>query len=123
MLPAETCWWLDTIGPHFNGFDEQLLGKLGFDKDVFDWSVSRLSTGEKQRLGLLRLLSNHPEALLLDEPTASLDRENTECVEQLLRDYSEFESACVIWVSHDTEQAARVASRHFQLKDGQLQRT
>ena len=86
------------------------------------WEVSRLSTGEKQRLALVRLLQNQPRALLLDEPTASLDTTNIGHMEQLVLDYCKNQQVPVLWVSHDSEQLGRVADREFYLgSDGSLQ--
>jgi len=121
MLPAESLWWFDTVGEHFPAIDEGRLAMLGFDKDVTAWQVSRLSTGERQRLALARLLCNGPKALLLDEPTASLDSANRSRVEQLIASYMKEADAPVIWVSHDPEQAGRVALRHFMMKSGELE--
>jgi putative ABC transport system ATP-binding protein len=119
LLPAESQWWADTVGEHFiNG--KGYVEKLGFDHNVFDWEVSRLSTGEKQRLALARLLGNEPAILLLDEPTASLDRENISSVESLIANYRERHRAAVLWVSHDPEQISRVASRHYRIEHGRV---
>jgi ABC-type cobalamin/Fe3+-siderophores transport system ATPase subunit len=120
LLPAESQWWHDTVGPHFGGVVPAGLRKLGFDEDAMTWSVSRLSTGERQRLALLRLLANRPKALLLDEPTASLDKKNVSHAENLIAQYRDETDAPVVWVSHDPDQAMRVAQRHFELRDGKL---
>lgn len=117
-LPAETAWWFDTVGEHFD--TETDFTSLGFKSEVREWMVNRLSTGEKQRLGLLRMLQNQPRVLLLDEPTASLDPDNIEQVEQLLQQYRQQHDAIQLWVSHDAEQRQRVAQRHFELVDGKL---
>jgi len=117
LLPAESRWWHDSVGEHFQQVDETLLARVGFSRDVMQWEISRLSTGERQRLALLRLLGNQPRALLLDEPTASLDRENISRVEALLKAYRQQHDAAVLWVSHDPEQIARVSSRHVMIKD------
>lgn len=77
--------------------------------------ISRLSSGEKQRLALARALMNQPRVLLLDEPTASLDPVATAAVEQLVADYRRDTNATVLWVSHDAQQAGRVGDRHLQL--------
>ena len=111
MLPAEPQWWAERVGAHFRGVDEALLAGLGFEPGVLDWSVARCSTGERQRLGLARLLANRPRCLLLDEPTASLDPDSTRRVEDLIADYRRAEGAPVLWVTHDREQTARVADR------------
>lgn len=121
MLPAESAWWYDRVGEHFEVVDEQALAQLGFDPDIVDRKVARLSTGERQRLALLRLLAGRPRALLLDEPTASLDPKNTRRAEQLLARYRQQERAPVLWVSHDPRQMKRVCDRRLHLRAGQLQ--
>ncbi|MEO5574144.1 MAG: ABC transporter ATP-binding protein [Gammaproteobacteria bacterium] len=120
MLPAESQWWGDSVGEHFAQIDYGLLECLGFDKEVMHWQISRLSSGERQRLALVRLLSLRPSALLLDEPTASLDPDNVRRVEELIKDYRSRNETAVLWVSHDPEQIARVADRSLYLANGQL---
>ena len=82
--------------------------------------MARCSTGERQRLALLRTLMRQPAALLLDEPTGNLDEDSTARVEALLDDYRRAHDAALLWVSHDPRQAARVAQRRFVLVDGRL---
>jgi len=120
LLSAETSWWLDTLEEHFSALSEQPLQALGFPPDCLHWSVSRLSSGEKQRLGLLRLLENRPEVLLLDEPTANLDEHSTVLFEQFVQRYLHEHSACAIWVSHDTQQLNKVCQRKYLLESGVL---
>lgn len=120
LLPAENQWWQDHVREHFPVQDNALLAKLGFDEATWDWQLARCSTGEKQRLALLRLLCNQPRCLLLDEPTASLDPDNTARVESLLTDYIRAQQTPVLWVSHSRDQIQRVASRHYVLRDGNL---
>ena len=106
---------------HFNNGMPVPLDHIGLSGDVLEQPVARLSSGEKQRLALMRLLSNRPQVLLLDEPTANLDPVNTERVEAVIAEYLRVHQAAVIWVSHDPEQVARVASRYFEMCDGNLQ--
>lgn len=120
LLPAESHWWFDTVGEHFTEVDEAELSSLGFDPEVLQWSVNRLSTGERQRLALLRLLANHPQVLLLDEPTGNLDPQNTERVEAVIKQYMSTNPVAVIWVSHDARQRQRVGQQHYVLRDGQV---
>ncbi len=114
-LPSESAWWFESVGEHLNGVAPEWLRDLGFEKDVLDWRVSRLSSGERQRLALIRLLANKPRALLLDEPTANLDADNIDKAESFLTAYRERRHPPVIWVSHDADQLARVADRRFRL--------
>jgi ABC-type iron transport system FetAB ATPase subunit len=120
MLPAKSAWWFDKVGEHFREFDEPLFRRLGFERRVLDWNVARLSTGEQQRLSLLRLLQNQPEVLLLDEPTSALDSETVQKAEDLLAEYRANHAAAVLWVTHDKNQAKRVASRHLRMRENQL---
>ena len=112
LLPAESQWWFDTVAPHFPA-DDTNYSSLGFTEGVKDWSVSRCSSGEKQRLSILRLLANKPSVLLLDEPTANLDAENSRKVEALIAEYLEENDAVAIWVSHNLSQLERVASKRY----------
>lgn len=120
LLSAETHWWFDTVGEHFHSLPENQLHSLGFSQDVRSWPVARLSSGEKQRLGLLRLLENHPQVLLLDEPTANLDQKNVAIFEKFVIEYLSAQSACAIWVSHDNEQLQRISQQQLELVDGEL---
>lgn len=115
LLPVESQWWLDEVGAHFSDAHCPWFEPLGFSADTMGWQVSRLSSGEKQRLALARALMNQPRVLLLDEPTASLDPKSTAVVEQLVADYRHDTNAAVLWVSHDAQQATRVGDRHLQL--------
>jgi len=120
LVPVESQWWHDTVGAHFSGDDCPYLEALGFDKNVLGWQINRLSSGEKQRLALARALMNKPQVLLLDEATASLDRKNTDAVEQIVKQYQQETGAAIIWVSHDDSQVDRVGSRHYFLTPTQL---
>lgn len=120
LLAAESAWWSEKVSDHFVDVDQDALERLGFTKDCLDWSTERLSTGEKQRLALLRLLSMQPEILLLDEPTANLDAESIGKVEALISDYQQEHAASIIWVSHDLKQLERLTSRHYRLDEDGL---
>ena len=89
---------------------------------MLDEPVARLSSGERQRFALLRLLANRPRVLLLDEPTANLDPDNVTRVENLIAAYLSTEDAAVLWVSHDPLQISRVAHRRMRLEAGRLMR-
>ena len=82
--------------------------------------VSTLSGGEAQRVSVARTLANAPKILLLDEPTSALDQAVEKEVEQLLvRIFREQSQTCLI-VTHDPDQARRMASKVMQMEKGRL---
>ena len=113
LLPAESHWWRERVGAHFAEAQIAEVEQLGFDAKVLDRRIVGLSTGERQRLALLRLLSQRPKALLLDEPTASLDPKNARRVEKLIAAYRSKHKIPVLWVSHDPRQIKRVSEHHL----------
>jgi ABC-type iron transport system FetAB ATPase subunit len=121
MLPSETGWWLDNVGDHFVnpvGIAEH-LPDIGLSPDAMGWEVSRLSSGERHRLGLLRCLEKLPKVLLLDEPTAALDTDTTQLVEALLLGLMA-EGITIILVTHETDQPARLGSKTMRIENGQV---
>lgn len=122
-VAAESGWWADTVAAHFRkGADlTGMLESVGIAAEAASWPVRRLSTGERQRLALLRALAPENRVLLLDEPTSGLDVESVARVESLLLGRLKL-GASILMVTHDSAQAARMASTHFELRDGRLER-
>jgi ABC-type multidrug transport system ATPase subunit len=120
LVPAESGWWADRVGEHFPAKSDatELIGKLGLAGSL-EWDVSRLSTGERQRLALARALCRRPKVLLLDEPTASLDDHATELVEDLIRECCG-DGMALLLVTHDRPQAERTAKRLLRMSDGEI---
>lgn len=116
FLPAESQWWCVDVGGHFNQYDSDLLQLLGFSKDAMNWEVARLSSGEKQRLALVRALAEKPEVLLLDEPTANLDEQWSEVIERVVAGLCRDHGLAVIWVTHNTHQVQRIARHGWALQ-------
>lgn len=120
LVPAESHWWEDEVGEHLPRAEASDLAALGFTPEVLTWQVARLSSGEKQRLALLRAVSLEPSVLLLDEPTANLDGETTRRVEAWLMARIRERHWPVLWVAHDADQIARVATRHWRIQGRNL---
>ena len=119
-LSAESHWWHRHVRDHAPEWPASVLAALGFQTDVLGWDVQRLSSGERQRLALARALAQRPRVLLLDEPTANLDTENTARAEQLIAGWRAETDGCAIWVGHDPEQRLRVGDRHYRIDAGEV---
>jgi putative ABC transport system ATP-binding protein len=98
---------------------ETLLGRVDL-AGYADRPVADLSGGEAQRVAIARTLMIDPEALLLDEPTASLDPDAQAEIESLLTDLLTTSDRTVLLVTHDQGQADRVADRVVRFVDGQV---
>ncbi len=123
FLPAEIFWWEDRVVDHFEKSPPaDWMKRLSLEEGSLDWQPQRLSMGERQRLGLLRMLDRRPKVLLLDEPTANLNESATESVESLILEYITRNEASALWVTHSDQQASRVASKRYRMRNKQLQK-
>ena len=125
-VPANAGWWAETVRPHFAGCSasqtRDLLHRVNLETSALGWEVARLSTGERQRLALVRAVARKPKILLLDEPTSGLDEGNAERAENLIKDFTD-DGGGVLFVTHDGTQAERLGGRTLVLDKGALQET
>jgi ABC-type iron transport system FetAB ATPase subunit len=121
LVPARSGWWADTVADHFPEDREAewqaLAAALFVPPALFERSIEEASTGERQRLALIRALLAEPRLLLLDEPTASLDPVSTQAVEALIAKRLAA-GTTVIWVTHDAAQADRVGELTLHMQAG-----
>jgi ABC-type iron transport system FetAB ATPase subunit len=113
---AEPAWWAPTVRQHIEPIDklERLVSALGLVSSLLDVPIAQLSTGERQRFGLLRAIADEPRALLLDEPTSALDAQTTALVEELIK-FQTLAGRILLLVSHDAGQIARLAHHTLRL--------
>ena len=83
--------------------------------------VKNLSGGQKQRVAIARAIVNNPDIVLCDEPTGSLDSNNSKKVMDILKIISR--ECLVIVVSHDEDLAKEYASQIIYMKDGEINKT
>ena len=98
-----------------------LLDLVGL-RDRADAKPAQLSTGQRQRVGVARALTNDPRLVLADEPTAALDRASGDLVLDLLHERIRESSGAVLMVTHDPRIFDR-ADRVLTLVDGRLEDT
>jgi ABC-type iron transport system FetAB ATPase subunit len=96
-----------------------LVVAVGLDEEMLGREARSLSGGEKQRVALARALANSPEALLLDEPTASLDPDSGERIVALLR------SLCaggitLVMVTHVDAHARALGGTRYRCERGRV---
>ena len=100
---------------------EKLLGCVGL-KGYASRDVANLSGGEAQRVSVARTLANSPLVLLLDEPTSALDDTSKLEVESSIQNVVHDQGLTCVLVTHDTAQAARLATRALLLEGGRIVR-
>jgi len=87
-----------------------LLARLRIPERLWSLSPTTFSGGEQQRVNIARGFAHGYPALLLDEPTASLDVTNRETVLQLIEE-AKAGGAAIVGIFHDVEARSRVADR------------
>jgi tungstate transport system ATP-binding protein len=93
-----------------------LVGLPGFAKRM----ARELSGGEAQRVAIARALALDPQVLLLDEPTANVDRHGVEQIELILRELNEKLGITIIVATHDVNQVHRLSDEVIYLFDGMI---
>lgn len=113
-VASDSGWWGSPVSIHMADLDHarRLLPALGLANQLMDAAPDNISSGERQRLALLRAIVLRPRFLLLDEPTSNLDQTATMQVETLLMQLKR-DGVGLLVVSHDPEQIARIADRRY----------
>jgi alpha-D-ribose 1-methylphosphonate 5-triphosphate synthase subunit PhnL len=94
-----------------------LLERLRLPEELWDAYPSNFSGGEQQRINMARAIISEPRFLLVDEPTASLDRAARDAVIGMILELRE-KGSSVILISHDEETLSRLATRRLGLEAG-----
>ncbi len=94
------------------------VGLAGFEAK----SASTLSGGQKQRVALARTLLRDRPVLLLDEPFSALDDETRKTTRDLVAALTRQHGWHTILVSHHADDIAALASKHYRLSEGRLER-
>jgi ABC-type multidrug transport system ATPase subunit len=123
-VAAESGWWRDEVMEHFEPIARAkaraLAERLGVGGAQLDGPVSRLSTGERQRLALVRAFVLNSPVLLLDEPTGPLDPASVGKVESILAERAAA-GTIIVMVSHDPRQGERLGAARFRMVGRRLE--
>lgn len=98
---------------------EELMAAVGLDPDRADDRPSELSTGERQRLAMVRSLMHRPSVLIADEPTGNLDPSSGGRLVDLLLELGDRSGAAVLVATHDPG-VAKSLSCVYRMEAGQL---
>jgi ABC-type lipoprotein export system ATPase subunit len=97
---------------------EELIKRTGL-WDHRHKKPGELSGGESQRTAVVRAMINHPAVLLADEPTGSLDHENSSLLIDMLLDFNRTDEVALVVVTHSQELAGRMDTT-YRLQSGKL---
>ena len=109
---------LEARAPYFDAAAG--VNSVELSEDVLQRTAAQMSGGERRRAALLRALAVQPDVLLLDEPTASLDRGAAIKVIENLLTMQRSRALALVIVTHDAELAQAIAHRAFEIRGGQL---
>lgn len=117
VVPKLLGWEKDRIDQRI----DELLVLVGLEPDEFRRRYpAQLSGGQQQRVGLARALAAQPSTLLMDEPFGALDAiTRTRLQDELKRIHDQL-GQTILFVTHDIEEAVRLADRIVVMRDGRL---
>lgn len=98
---------------------KKLLAMVGLS-DYAQSYPRQLSGGQKQRIAIVRALAMHPDLMLFDEVTASLDPEMVRGVLEIIKKLSDEEDMTMLIVTHEMNFAAQIADRVLFLENGHI---
>ena len=128
LFPHMTIQKNISIVPHLLGWEEKrindrlemLMQLIGLPVSYLPRYPRQLSGGEQQRVGLARALAADPEILLMDEPFAAVDAINRERLQSELIDLQSKLNKTILFVTHDVEEAFRLAKKIIVMRAGKL---
>jgi len=110
---------------HLYGLDglKDRIARLAAELELtgfLDRPAGRLSAGQKTRVALAKALLNEPRALLLDEPTASLDPDTADWIRTYLERYRDRTGATILLASHNMPEVERLCRHVLMMRQGRI---
>jgi energy-coupling factor transport system ATP-binding protein len=128
QLFAETVYKDIAYGPSNQGLTEEeckqrvlrAIQLVGLNESLLEKSPFALSGGQMRRVALAGVLAMEPSVLILDEPTAGLDKAGSEQLLSLIRTLHEQKKVTIIMVTHQMDEVAKIADRIVVMDQGQI---
>ena len=100
----------------------ELMKMVGLNPDEFlDKYPSELSGGQQQRIGLVRAIATDAKIILMDEPFSALDPITRTQLQEWLYSLQEELKKTIVFVTHDMDEALKLADKICIMKDGKVQ--
>ncbi|WP_353894038.1 betaine/proline/choline family ABC transporter ATP-binding protein [Proteinivorax hydrogeniformans] len=100
---------------------DELLNLVGLDPKTYrERYPTELSGGQQQRIGVIRALAADPPVILMDEPFSALDPISREQLQDELVNLQEEIKKTIVFVTHDMDEALKIADRICFMKDGEI---
>lgn len=100
---------------------DELLEMVGLSPEVYrERYPNELSGGQQQRVGVIRALAADPSIILMDEPYSALDPISREQLQDDLVELQEKIKKTIVFVTHDMDEALKIADRICIMKDGEI---
>ncbi|ADO47834.1 ABC transporter ATP-binding protein [[Enterobacter] lignolyticus] len=99
---------------------DELMALLNLDPQLRERYPHQLSGGQQQRVGVARALAANPEVLLMDEPFGALDPVTRGALQQEMRRIHQLLGRTIVLVTHDIDEALRLADHLVLMNDGEV---
>ena len=116
LVPKLLKWPKDKL----SGEAEKLIKMAELPESYLDRYPSELSGGQQQRIGVVRALAANQNLILMDEPFGALDPITRESLQNLIQNLQVRLGKTIVFVTHDMDEALKLATKVVVLHDGQL---
>lgn len=99
---------------------EELIKLVNLPESYLDLYPTQLSGGQQQRIGVLRALAANQDLILMDEPFGALDPITRDTLQDLMKDLQQRFGKTVVFVTHDMDEAIKLADRICIMHDGKV---
>ena len=99
---------------------EKMIDLVELPREMLDRYPHELSGGQQQRIGVVRALAADQDIILMDEPFGALDPITRDSLQDLIKDLQERLGKTVVFVTHDMDEALKLASRIVIMSEGRV---